>query len=236
MGVVSEEEPEPRAGGLRAPPGRVVGWLVFVGLLATIQYLGRLAEGKPDRDILYSYSVLVGSVIQYGLILGIALLIGRGLPKRELFGLRRPVTSFWPTVGLTVATLVGIYVVSAALAPFLNAGEEQGLTPDRWDPSRAGAYAASFVAIAVIAPVVEELLYRGEGFSLLERYGRWVAIVGTALAFGLGHGLVAGLPILVVFGLGLAWLRDRTRSVYPGIALHAVFNAIALIAAVTLET
>src|SRR6185436_15691108 len=119
---------------------------------------------------------------------------------------------------------------------FANAGEEQGLTPDHWDPSRAGAYAASFVAVAVVAPIVEELTYRGEGFTLLSAYARWVAIVGTGLAFALGHGLLVGLPVLLVFGLGLAWLRDRTDSVYPGIALHSIFNGAALIAAVTIGT
>jgi uncharacterized protein len=221
---------------VRAPTGRVIAWLAFVGILALISYAGRLSEGKPDRDILYSYSVFVGSVVQYGLMLLVVLLIARSLPTREVLGLRRPVTGFWLTVGLTLVTLIGIYVLSAALDPFLDAGEEQGLTPDRWDPDRAGAYAASFVAVAGIAPVVEELTYRGEGFSLLGRYGRWVAIVGTAFAFGLGHGLLAGLPILVVFGLGLAWLRDRTESVYPGIVLHALFNGVALVAAVTIET
>jgi uncharacterized protein len=221
---------------VRAPPARVAAWLAFVGVLALIAYVGRLTEGKPDRDILYSYSVFVGSAIQYGLMLLVVLLIGKGLPKRELLGLRRPRDGFWTTVGLTLATLIGIYLVSLALDPFLDAGGEQGLTPDRWEPDRAGAYAASFVAIAGIAPVVEELMFRGEGFALLGRYGRWVAIVGTALAFGLGHGLLLGLPILVVFGLGLALLRDRTGSVYPGIALHALFNGVALIAAVTIET
>ena len=221
---------------LRASRGRVLAWVALVGVLALVSYLGRLSEGEPDRDILYSYSVLVGSVVQYGVMLAILLWIGKGLPKRELFALRRPVTGLWATIGFTFLTLVAILVLSAALDPFLDAGEEQGLTPERWDPDRAAQYAASFVAVAVIAPVVEELTFRGEGFSLLERYGRGVAIVGTALAFGLGHGLLIGLPILVVFGLGLAWLRDRTGSVYPGIALHAVFNAIALIAAVTIET
>jgi hypothetical protein len=221
---------------VRAPPGRVAAWLAFVGVLALVAYLGRLTEGKPDREILYSYSVFVGSVLQYGLMLLVVLLIGKGLPKRELLGLRRPRDGVWTTAGLTLATLIGIYLVSLALDPFLNAGEEQGLTPDRWDPDRAGAYAASFVAVACIAPVVEELTFRGEGFALLGRYGRWVAIVGTALAFGLGHGLILGLPILVVFGLGLALLRDRTGSVYPGIVLHALFNGVALVAAVTIDT
>ncbi len=169
-------------------------------------------------------------------MLGLVLWIGKGLPKRELLGLRRPRTGFWATAGLVAATLGAIIAVSAVLEQFANAGEEQGLTPDRWDPSRAGAYAASFVAVAVVAPIVEELTFRGEGFALLAAYGRWVAILGTGLAFALGHGLLVGLPVLLVFGVALGWLRDRTDSVYPGIALHAIFNGAALIVAVTVGT
>ena len=221
---------------MRREPGRTLGWLAFVGTLAVIAYASRLAGGKPDRDVLYRYDVAIGSVIQYGLMLAIVLWIGKGLPKRELLALRRPRTGFWKTAGLVAGTLAAIIALSALLDQVANAGEEQGLTPDRWDPSRAGAYAASFVAVAVIAPIVEELTFRGEGFALLAAYGRWVAIVGTALAFALGHGLVVGLPVLLVFGLGLAWLRDRTESVYPGIALHAIFNGAALIVAVTVGT
>ena len=221
---------------LRPPLSKVIAWLALVGILAAIGYLGRFLGGEPDRDILYSYAVFVGSAIQFAIMLGYVLLIGRGLPTRELLGLQRPATSGWRTVALTAVTLVTIFVLSALLDPLLDAGEEQGLTPEEWDPDRALQYALSFVAVAGFAPVVEELTYRGAGFFLLGRWGRWVAIGGTALAFGLGHGLVVGLPILVIFGLGLAWLRAETGSVYPGIVLHAAFNAIALIAAVTIET
>ena len=41
------------------------------------------------------------------------------------------------------------------------------------------------------------------------------------------------LPSLVLIGCALAWLRARTRSVYPGMLVHATFNAVALIGAVT---
>jgi membrane protease YdiL (CAAX protease family) len=217
-------------------PGRTLGWLGLAASLAAIAYAGRLAGGKPDRDVLYHYDVAIGSIVQYGLMLGIVLWIGKGLPKRELLALRRPATGFWRTSGLTAATLAAIIGVSAVLDQFANAGEEQGLTPDHWDPSRAGAFAASFVAVAVVAPIVEELTFRGEGFALLTAYGRWVGIIGTALAFALGHGLVVGLPALLAFGLGLALLRERTASVYPGIVLHGLFNGAALIVAVTVGT
>jgi membrane protease YdiL (CAAX protease family) len=60
------------------------------------------------------------------------------------------------------------------------------------------------------------------------------AIIGVGLAFGLAHGLIEALPILSLFGIGLAWLRERTDSVYPPILLHAVFNGFALAVSVAL--
>jgi len=67
----------------------------------------------------------------------------------------------------------------------------------------------------------------------LERFGRWPAIFLVGLVFGLAHGLVVSLPIIVAFGCVLAWVRSETRSVFPGMVLHAAFNLVALIAAVT---
>ena len=47
--------------------------------------------------------------------------------------------------------------------------------------------------------------------------------------FGLAHGLVEALLVLVAFGIALAWLRDRTDSVLPGMLVHAFFNGAALV-------
>jgi membrane protease YdiL (CAAX protease family) len=217
-----------------APATRAVYWLVLVTALAAISYAGRIAAGKPDPDVLYQYSSAIGAAIQYGFILGLLLLIGIGLDYRELFALRRP-RSWWGAIGLAVLALVAIYVAAGIVDIFLDPGEEQGLTPDRWDPDRAGAYAANFVAVAVIAPIVEELAYRGAGVSLLARWGTPAAILVTAAAFAAAHGLVEAFPILFIFGVALAWLRLRTESIFPCIAVHALFNAAALVAAVTLE-
>ena len=85
----------------------------------------------------------------------------------------------------------------------------------------------------VVAPIVEELTFRGLGYSLLARYGRWTAIVTTGLAFGLAHGLVEAFPFLAAFGIGLAYLRSRVNSVVPGMFVHGLFNAVALTVAVS---
>jgi len=82
-------------------------------------------------------------------------------------------------------------------------------------------------------PFVEELTFRGLGFSLLARFGRAPAILLVGILFGLAHGLVLSLPVIVAFGCILAWVRSRTRSVFPGMLLHGLFNLIALVVAVT---
>jgi membrane protease YdiL (CAAX protease family) len=60
-----------------------------------------------------------------------------------------------------------------------------------------------------------------------------LAVIVSGLLFGAAHGLIVGLPILAFFGIVLGWLRVRTDSVLPGMMLHAAFNGIALIAAVS---
>ncbi len=212
-------------------PWRLLAWLVFVLVLAVLSYAAQLAVDDTPDDIAYRYSSAVAAVIQYGVMLGILLLIARGLPLRDTFALRRP-ASWGRALGLTAGALGVIWLASAALAPFLNANEEQGLVPDEWDSSRAGAFAAFFVAVTFVAPVVEELTYRGLGFTLVFPYGKWVAIVTTGVLFGAAHGLLVALPVLTVFGIVVGWLRARTDSVYPSMLLHATFNGTALVVSV----
>lgn len=215
----------------RRYPIRLAVWLLFVLALAAAGYAARLSDTETPEDLAYRYESSIAAAVQYGFMLGILLLIARRLPLRELFALHRP-ASWGRALGLSLLALIAIWVVSAAFAPFLDANEEQGLVPDGWDSSRAGAFIAFFVAVTLVAPVVEELTYRGLGFALLAPYGPWVAILTTGVLFGAAHGLLVALPVLTVFGIVVGWLRARTRSVYPSMLLHATFNGTALIVSV----
>jgi membrane protease YdiL (CAAX protease family) len=219
--------------GQPAGYGRLVAWLALVGALAALAYIGRAAGGDPPEDVLYQYDTALGSAILYGIVFAIVLLMCRGASARELLALRRPRS--WKRAALISLAIFGIMLVlGAVLDPFLDAGEEQGLTPDDWESDRVGAFAANAAVVAGLAPIVEELTYRGLGFSVLARFGQTAAIVLVGIAFGLGHGLVTALPILTAFGIGLAYLRSRTGSVYPAIVLHSAFNALSLALALTL--
>ena len=217
----------------RVPRSRLLGWAILVTALAMISYAANLADtGDTPDDLLYKWSSAVGGLIQYAIILGIVLAISRGIAPATL-GLVRP-ASWTRAAGRIATALVSIWVIGAVLNVFLEAGKEQGLVPDAWDPGKAAPFVANFVVVAGVAPVVEELTYRGLGFAAVrDSFGNGAAVVVTALAFGLAHGLFVALPVLTIFGLILAWVRLTTGSIYPTIALHALFNGIALIAAVT---
>lgn len=209
----------------------LVLWTAFVLAFATLSYAGRATEGKPDPDVLYKWSTVAAYLIQYAVIVLIVWGIA-GLGRRfELFAVRRP-TSWARAAKIALGIWVGMAILAAALGPLLHPGREQGLTPTRWEPAHAAAYVGNGILIAALVPVIEELTFRGLGFSLLRRYGEWTAILLTGLLFGLAHGLVNALPLLVAFGIGLGYLRSRVDSVYPGMIVHGLFNAASLVFAV----
>ena len=210
--------------------GKLLGWLALVGALAALNYASRFTEGKPPADSLYRYDNAISGIVFYAITFGIVLAIARGLTRAEL-GVRAP--DSWPrALGFTLGVLVALLVAESLLESLLHGAREQGLEPAHWEPSKAPQFALNAAVVVIAAPIVEEFTFRGLGFRLLMPFGTVIAVVGTAVAFAADHGLVEGFPALFLFGLGIAFVRLRTGSIYPGMLLHATFNAFALIAAI----
>lgn len=208
---------------------RLVGWWVLVGLLTLVNFSSNFASNEePPDDFLYRYETAIVGGLFYLLILAIVLIIASGLDPREAFALRRP-TSWGTAIGLSLGLLVVMLIVAALLEPVFGAGEEQGLDPPGWISDRAPAFVLNALVAAVVAPVVEELLFRGVGFYLLAQFGQLAAILITGITFALVHGIVEGLPIFFIIGIGLAFIRSRTTSIYPALLMHAGFNGIGVI-------
>jgi uncharacterized protein len=210
---------------------RLALWFGLIAFLILLQYASR-STGTKELDPLYKWSFAAGSVIQEGILLLIVLAIA-GFSAERL-GLRLPRLK-WRAVGLLVGGFFAIQTFELIYSAIAHPGNEQGLTPDRWQPSHAAAYVVNGLIVCTLVPFVEELTFRGLGFYVLRPYGKWVAILGTGVLFGLSHGLLRELPILIVFGCVLAWIREQTDSVVPGMFLHGTFNLVALVAAVTVH-
>jgi membrane protease YdiL (CAAX protease family) len=213
---------------------RLACWVVFVGLISVANYAARFSGGGGGNKSIghpevYSWSFFAGGTVIYAFWLGIVLLIC--VDRFDLLALRPP-RSWGRALAFGLLVIVVIlaweYVVVSRLPLPESPAKEQGVTNVPWEPDPASAFAANFVLFALVAPVVEELTFRGSGQSLLQFLGRWPSIVLVGIAFGLAHGLVEALLVLIPFGIALAWLRDRTDSVVPGMVVHALFNATAL--------
>jgi membrane protease YdiL (CAAX protease family) len=189
---------------------------------------GKLVGLQPDD--FFKYSTAIAAISVDAVLLLIVLVIARGLPLRETFALRAP--SSWRrafVIGLT--TLVAAYAISfLEVALVTGAGREQGV-PEFWDPARVGAWAANLFAIAVFVPIFEESLCRGLGYALFEPLGAPVAVLITAVAFTLAHGVIIDIPVILATGIGLGYMRASTGSIYPCIALHGFFNGFGLVVA-----
>jgi membrane protease YdiL (CAAX protease family) len=128
---------------------------------------------------------------------------------------------------LVPASLAMVSVVVAALLVlprFVSIPREKSNLLDAYMREPLGPVAL-FVMVAVIAPLLEEFLFRGwMQRSLERRTTARNAIVVTAVVFGAVHLDLFGLPLRVAFGLASGYLAWRTRSIWPSVVLHGAYN------------
>lgn len=171
--------------------------------------------------------IVVGSQIaSYPLIIAfMAMIVRRRSDEPFLTAIRWN----WPTGKAMWFPAGGIVLAFAVegMAHFLPI--PKSLPMDRFFNDAGSAYLMAFFGI-LIAPVLEELFFRGMLFPTLRRgMGTMVALVLTAAAFAAIHGAQLGYawaPILSIFvvGLVLTVVRERTDSVAASILTHAGYN------------
>ena len=228
-----------RLAGLATDPGR--SWGVRDALLGLLAVPGSLlAPGLLLLVVDLPGSVLVAlaSVVLCGLA---ALAVRR--PARQSGGIGRALgfdLPGWSDVGLVLGWSVLLFLAQAAagILVALAVPALRGVAPDNTSVL-VGLPVAELVLVAVaavvIAPVVEELLFRGlllQGLML--RIGFWPAALLSSLAFGVLHMAsldAAGAALALAtgtMGLGLCVLARRTGRLGPGIGVHALRNALAI--------
>lgn len=212
-----------------------MAWAAIIGLVAAAAYAAHFSAsgGESPPDVLFRWSTAIGTFALDAILLLLTLLVARGIPFREAFALRRP-ASWEEALRVGLVALGASWLTSLVLGLVSGQAVREQAVPRFFDAARLAPFVANFVVIAVFVPIVEESLCRGLGFGLLEAWGTPVALVGTSAAFALAHGAVLDLPWVFVTGLGLGFMRARTASLYPCVALHATVNGIAMAASALL--
>ena len=89
-----------------------------------------------------------------------------------------------------------------------------------------------FLSVAIVTPIVEELMFRGYILDAINRkHSEWTAIIWSSILFGLLH-LLGGVfyaGSALIGGLIYGWIRVRTGSLLTPIACHMIWNILALV-------
>lgn len=93
-----------------------------------------------------------------------------------------------------------------------------------------------FLATIVIAPIIEEFIFRGLILKLLKPYGLWFSVIITSMMFAIMHGNIPQGIGAFFIGMILAIVTIKTGSVVPAIFLHAMNNLIPFIGTVLKNT
>lgn len=225
-----------------------LGWMVVAGLLMAVLLFAGLAMSGGDplsaatmgTDDIPAWVVGASTIVQFAGMFGLAALLAALTRRRAgvAFG-----WASWGSPAALVAGAVGGFTVGffpgfvAQLilehVPWLSFGNLTAIQQLMVDGSLV-ARLPLLIAVCLIAPVVEELVFRGFLYDAIGRSAPpWVAWVATSALFAVYH--LDPVHVIAVFftGLFLGWLRWQSGSVVPSILAHTANNTLAATLATT---
>ncbi len=199
-------------------------WVVIVGGLSGQE------PGSLSRTPAWLFLSQLGLSVFYGL--GPFVVARQRDPARspsEIFGLEMKSTDIpiWGSIGVAMQ-LITIPLLYLPISQFVDTESVSEAAQDIIDNAVSWFdVGVLFLMIVVIAPVVEELFFRGFALpALLARFGTWPAVLLSSLWFAASHFQVIQFPGLLAVGLALAFARVRTKRLIPCIVLHMAFNGV----------
>jgi membrane protease YdiL (CAAX protease family) len=209
--------------------GTLVVAVVGVGVIALIV---ELAGGDTGGDTPAGVTI-GGTFVQDVALIGAAWFLAHVVDPPATaakFGLRAP--RWRSAIGWMALAFVGFFVFGAIWTRLLDIKETDDLPKELGADNSTVALVAVAILVCVVAPIAEELFFRGFCFTALRRtLGMLPAAVLTGMIFGaihLGGTQVEFIVPLMVFGLFLCLLYVWTDSLLPCITLHAFNNSLAL--------
>lgn len=234
------------------PPGRVQFWfynrgdlicaimlfLLFAGLFA----LAVLAPPIGMSQI-SALDLILGVGFQLVITLGLIAFALRNTSPDQWLGLR---WKDWPRIFLIAPAAVGAMVVLMLVMHvlgYVDWMESLGAEPEQdavvlLKTTKDPVILVLMIFTAVIiAPLWEEVVFRGYLHPVLKKYGGvWTGAIFSSLLFAAVHNSLAAMLPLFVLAMLMVWLYEHTGSIWTPIAIHACFNATAVVGTIAART
>ena len=201
----------------------VPGWSLIVFGLALPVIGFAVVRLLPNREML----TVLGAFFLIGFLSVIVAVAPLGKAAFPALGLR-PANWKYPVFGA-----LGTLFLSVAVSQFVI--EPQGMKQVIEVVREPHELVLSLLLLSVLAPIVEELVFRGLLYGWIAgRWGGTAGLVVSSLAFAAAHYEPAHVILVLPLGFLFGWLRRRTDSLLPSLFSHVMNNGFALLAAVYL--
>ena len=210
--------------------GTMLGFFLVAKLLELMANLGVSFQGVNENvlQLVFQAVSYLGALL---VVIGVPYLFFRGKINKELFGLKGKMKWKYPLIavgGFGVYYIISIFLtlLMALINPDFDISQAQDVGFESLASS--SDYVLAFLALVVIAPIVEEIIFRGFLFGVLKKnYRFWVAAFLTNLTFAIAHGAWNVGVDTFALSLVLCYLRYNYDSIYPAIFLHMAKNGMA---------
>lgn len=218
------------------------GWVVGVFISVPL-VLDVVLRQIPDPRVLRWFSSPLGGLVAYIIENGIRLwlLVLPFLARKvawktilEKIGITRFRPQMIPWAFFAWGVYFILYFVVAAVLFALPTGidwqqkQEIGIVANNnWGVFE---YLEIFILLVIVAPIVEEIVFRGYLFGRLRTFmGFWVSALFASVLFGFLHGQWNVAVDVAILSLVMCYLRERFQSIWPGAMIHAIKNGLAYV-------
>lgn len=210
--------------------GFVIAQFLIVGIVSGLDHFGVSFTGisQTFKDTLLAVCVYLLTLL---IVIGVPWLARKRMTNSKELGLTRLVS--WLDIGLAPAGFIIYFLISAMLIylvtqfiPGFDSEQVQSIGFDNL--SYQYEYLLAFVTLVIIAPVAEEVLFRGYLYGKLRKSAPiWLAVILTSALFGFIHGQWnVGIDVFAL-SVVMCGLREITGSIWSGIILHMMKNGLA---------
>ena len=220
---------------------RDIAFALILPLLLIALNVGAALVTDVDTDDLTETDHIIG--FGFGLLLEVALLalafhfaVRKYRGSWRSLGFRRPTgVQWWFPLAIAGGAFATIWVWVGLLYAL-------GIAPESNIPENVYDYAIPVIMLGLLsmvaAPLAEEVFFRAFLFQgVAKRWGMWAGIGFSAFIFGLSHAGAPDswllLPAIAVIGGIFAWGFAKSRSIYPSLFAHVIFNSVSFIVGFT---
>ncbi len=208
----------------------VLAQVIIYLLVSLLQTIG-VPFSDMNSSVLSALFNTVTYIVMIAMVIGLPWWIKKYKTSKEELGIAEApnwIDLLLAPAGLLIYMLLSVILIMLAQAflPFVDLEQAQDVGFNQL--THGYEYILAFLTLVVLAPIAEEVLFRGYLLGKLRAHAPiWVAILITSLLFAIVHGAWnVGIDVFAL-SIVLCLLRIATKSLWPSILLHMMKNFIA---------